>query len=424
MKNALKTIAIAVMLSMLLGSTAMAATGGFDLGGKTITVVAAVDKLEGARNEGRLAEAEALFNCKLEALVLPVDTIVESMVTRLISGDSEYDVWGIDNDNFFDLVGRDALLPINSVLGEAYFDEARKYADPAIKHFTVGGNIYVVSSFETLPNGATSWFAFNKDIIEAEGLPDPYELYENDEWTWDNWRNMMLAATKDFDGDGTSDQWGVQGLAPYAYLVCSNGTNLYVPGPDGRILYNFNSQPVLEAIAFGHQLRYVDGVNSTSGGFEQGTVLFAYQATWQLDGLKTSGMNYGLIPYPKGPSAEGYTMYTGFCGGLGLPANSAEPHAIAAVMDYLFYPEDFEAYLSERNQTMINDYCPDRQSAKIFSEFLPEFNREAWIINYMLISEEVGNAYSAAYRGEKTPAEAMNEVAAAGQAYVDEVLGQ
>lgn len=423
MKNALKTIAIAVMLSMLLGSAALAATGEFDLGGKTITVVAAVDKLEGARNEGKLAEAEALFNCKLESLVLSVDTIVESLVTRLISGDSEYDVWGIDNDNFFDLVGRDALLPINSVLGESYFDEARKYADPAIRHFTVGGNIYVVSSFETLPNGATSWFAFNKDIIEAEGLPDPYELYRNDEWTWENWRNMMIAATKDLDGDGTNDQFGVQGLAPYAYLVCSNGTNLYVPGPDGKMLYNWNSEAVCQAIEFGYQLAYIDGVNS-SGGFDQGTVLFAYQATWQLDGLKTSGMNYGLLPFPKGPKADGYTMYTGFCGGLGLPANSAEPQAIAAVMDYLFLPDDFQSYLSERNWTMINDYAPDRHSAAILAEFLPEFNRTGQILNYSLGSQEVFDAYRAAVRGEKTAAEAMNEVAAQGQAYLDELLGQ
>lgn len=423
MKNALKTIAVAVMLSMVFGSVAMAATGEFDLGGQTITVVAAVDKLEGSRNEGRVAEAEELFNCKLESLVLPVDTIVESMVTRLISGDSEYDVWGIDNDNFFDLVGRDALLPINSVLGDSYFDEARKYADPAIRHFTVGGNIYVASSFETLPNGATTWFAFNKEIVEAEGLPDPYELYEAGEWNWDNFRDMCVRATKDLDGDGTPDQYGTQGLAVWAYIVCSNGTNLFVPGPDGRMLYNWNSEPVLEAIQFGRQLAYVDQVN-TSGGFDQGTVLFAYQATWQLDGLKTSGMNYGLIPFPKGPSADGYTMYTGFCGGLGLPANSAEPQAVAAVMDYLFYPDDFQSYLDERNWTMINDYCLDRQSARIFTEFLPEFNRTGQILNYSLSSQEVFDAYSAAMLGEKTPAEAMNEVAAQGQAYLDEILGQ
>ena len=202
MKNALRIISVAVMLSMLFGSVALAATGGFDLGGKTITVVAAVDKLEGLRKEGRVAEAEQLFNCKLESLVLPVDTIVETMVTRLISGDSEYDVWGIDNDNFFDLVGRDALLPINAVLGDAYFDEARKYAEPAIRHFSVGGNIYVLSSFETLPNGATTWFAFNKDIIEQK-IPDPVRQYEAGEWNWENWRNMMVAATKDLDGDGT-----------------------------------------------------------------------------------------------------------------------------------------------------------------------------------------------------------------------------
>ena len=93
-------------------------------------------------------------------------------------------------------------------------------------------------------------------------------------------------------------------------------------------------------------------------------------------------------------------------------------------MDYLFYPEDFETYLNERNQTMINDYCPDRRSARIFAEFLPEFNKTGQILNYSLTADEVWDAYVAAMQGEKTPAEAMNEVAAQGQAYLDELLGQ
>ena len=73
---------------------------------------------------------------------------------------------------------------------------------------------------------------------------------------------------------------------------------------------------------------------------------------------------------------------------------------------------------------MINDYCPDRRSAAIFAEFLPEFNKTGQILNYSLTADEVWNAYVAAMNGEKTPAEAMNEVAAQGQAYLDELLGQ
>ncbi|NLJ75394.1 MAG: extracellular solute-binding protein [Firmicutes bacterium] len=411
-----------VIMSLLFANVALA--NPVDLGGKTITVTGAIDKLEGVRDEGRLAEAEELFNCKIEMLIVPVDVFNETMVTRLISGDSEYDVWAIDNgDSFFPLVGADALLPVNKVLGEDYYAEARKYARPAVDAFSVAGNTYLISSFETLPNGATTWLAFNKDLFEAEGLPDPYELYRNGEWNWDNFHKIALAATKDLDGDGEPDQFGIENLYTWAYLVASNGSNLFVPDETGKLIYNWNSEAVMAAMSFGRQLASIDRV-TTTGGFSEGSVLMSFQATWQLDGLKDSGMRYGLIPFPKGPHADDHYFYTGFIGTFGLPANSAEPDKIAAVMDYLFMPEDWEGYIKQNYEDLVNSYAPDIESARILTEWLPRYGQKGEILNYPLAAEEVWNAYSSAMQGEKTPAEAMNAVAAQGQAYVDDLLGQ
>lgn len=421
MKN-LRLFAFTLIVSLLFASVAFA--NNIDFGGKTITVAGGVDKLEPYIASGRVAEAEALFNVKLESLVLPVDTFNETAITRLISGDSEYDVWAIDNgDSFYPLLAADALLPINEALGESYFDNPRKYANPAVKAFSAGGNVYVLSSFEILPNGATTWLVFNKDLLEAEGLDDPYELYFSGEWNWENFRRLAVAATKDLDGDGEADQFGTQGLVTWAYVVSSNGANLYVPDEAGRLIYNWNNEAVLEAMSFGRQLASIDRVNST-GGFMEGEALMAFQATWQLDGLVDSDVRYGLIPFPKGPHAENYSMYTGFIGGLGLPMNSAEPENIAAVMDFLFQPENWESYAEQRYQELINTYCPDLQSARIFTEFLPIYGSAGEILNYPLAATEVFEAYSSAMQGEQTPAQAMNAVEAIGQAYVDDLLGQ
>ena len=32
---------------------------------------------------------------------------------------------------------------------------------------------------------------YDQDVIDAEGLDDPYELYQNNEWNWDKWYDMM-----------------------------------------------------------------------------------------------------------------------------------------------------------------------------------------------------------------------------------------
>jgi len=416
-----QVLTVLLVVGLLFGSVVSANT--IDLGGKTITIVGGVDKLESQRKSGLVAEAEALFNVKIETLVVPADQAVETMVTRLISGDAEYDVWAIDNgDTFYPLLASDALLPLNDALGEDYFEMPKKYATPAIDAFSVGNNIYVLSSFEILPNGATTWLVFNKDLIEAEGLPSPYDLYFDGEWNWENFHKLTVAATKDLDGDGEADQFGTQGLTTWAYIVSSNGANFFVPNEEGRLIYNWNDEAILEAMAFGRQLASIDRVNSSSG-FNEGQTLFAFQATWQLDGLLESDLNWGLIPFPLGPSAEDYSMYTGFIGGLGLPMNSAQPKEIAAIMDFLFAPANWETYAEERYAELVNVYCPDIQSARIFTEFLPRYGAAGSILNYPLNAEEVWNAYSSAMQGEKTPAEAMNSVAAVGQAYVDDLLG-
>ena len=94
-----------------------------DFGGRTITFVGSVDKIEQQRNSGLVAQAEELFNCKLEVLTVPATESVELMVTRLISGDSEWDVWAIDNgDTFYPLIASDALLPLNDILGDEYYE--------------------------------------------------------------------------------------------------------------------------------------------------------------------------------------------------------------------------------------------------------------------------------------------------------------
>ena len=121
----------------------------------------------------------------------------------------------------------------------------RKYANPAVDAFSIGDKVYVLGSFEILPNGATTWFVFNKDIIEAEGLADPYELYFNGEWNWDNFREMAIALPRTLMATARPDQYGMENLYTWAYLVASNGVNFFVPNEEGRLIYNWNDEGVL-----------------------------------------------------------------------------------------------------------------------------------------------------------------------------------
>ena len=59
---------------------------------------------------------------------------------------------------------------------------------------------------QALPSsGQVGVIYYNKDLFDEAGLP-----YPSDDWSWDDLARMAKALTKDFDGDGVIDQYGVQ----------------------------------------------------------------------------------------------------------------------------------------------------------------------------------------------------------------------
>ena len=400
---------------------------GYDFGGKTVTFVGWVDNLEGVENSGKLAEAEALFNVKIERVIVPQDDYQAQLTARLMSGDSEYDVWRMTQDQswFFSMAGQEQLLPVSELFGTEYYGEAWDVARAGIEAFSIGDKYYAVADFPNLVDAGTAyWCLFNKDIIEEAGLPDPYDLYFAGEWTWDAMREIALATTVDFNEDGVIDQWGIANMYEWAFLTCTNGDNIFVEGEDGKIKYNWNSEKIMDGLAFGHQLRFVDQVvTSGFGPFEDGNAAIGFGEGWRVEFVANAGkVNYGILPLPKGPHGDN-TLYTGWLETWVLPSNSAQPEALVALVDFLFRSEN----VSESNQAVIESriskWAPDIKGARVIQETLEKYSQDGVIFQFALTAPEVFEAYSEVIRGEKTPAEAMNAVSSIGQTYINDIMG-
>lgn len=430
MKAVRKSLIIALVLVLGL-STLPVLAQQYDLGGKTVTFVGWVDNLEGPEKDGRVAEAEKLFNCKIERIILDQDNYQESLMARLISGDSEYDVWRMASQPpwFLSLAAQDALLSITKTIGdEEYYAEALDVAAAALETFSLGEDKYAVAAFPSFADAGASYFTiFNKDIIEAAGLPDLYDEYLAGNWTWDLLREVALATTIDFDNDGTIDQWGIANMYIWAFLTISNGDNIYVLDENGRYKYNWNSEKIIQGLEFGAQLRNVDKVLALGQGmapFEQGNAAIGFGEGWRISGFAESGkINYGILPLPKGPQGKN-TLYTGWFETYVLPSNVAQPKAMVALVDFLQRSEDIVAETEGWVEKRVAEWAPDAKGAQILAQVLTDYAKEGEYLNWALVSSEViTEGYNKVVLGEKTGAEAMNAVAAAGQAYVDEVLG-
>src|SRR5690554_1759655 len=140
-----------LVLVLVLGLVAVPAFAQeYDFGGKTVTFTGWVNNLEGVEASGRLAEAEELFNVKLEHVILDQDNYQESLMARLISGDSEYDVWRMASQPswFLSLAAQDALLSITQTVGdEEYYGDALEVAAASLETFSLGNDRYAVAEF-------------------------------------------------------------------------------------------------------------------------------------------------------------------------------------------------------------------------------------------------------------------------------------
>ena len=168
------------------------------------------------------------------------------------------------------------IRPLDDLIDQSAIDQlwttlAKVYRYDGTTAGTGEGSLYA------LPKDLSCFaFAYNKDLFDEAGLdyPDPNKPY-----TYDEFLKVCQALTKDKDGDGETDQWGVAcanawGMDPFFY---SNGARML--SEDYKTVNVANNPKLKEALQFYTDLTTKYGVTPT---VEQDTALGGYQR-W-LDG--------------------------------------------------------------------------------------------------------------------------------------------
>ncbi len=176
------------------------------------------------------------------------DGYFEKLSTKIASDDSPdivtYDAFlypGTVSKGMFEAL--DDYIDYNSPLWEGMADIIDSYA--------YKGKHYYYPHRTT-----TSWsLNYSKKTIEENNLPDPYELYKNGEWTWNEWRDMMIQfcnLSENNVGIYTTDY----SLLPF---IATTGTVLVDVKSDGTITNNMFDPNVTRAMGF-YETLYRDGV--------------------------------------------------------------------------------------------------------------------------------------------------------------------
>lgn len=144
----------------------------------------------------------------------------------------------------------------------------------------------------------------NKTILAEEGIAVPEA-----DWTWEDFYNICNAITKDKDGDGIADRFGVCNYT-WKEAMVSNGVNIF---DENGTVVNLNSDNSVDAVSFIERLENINnGYTVTSNDFDLGNVAFQplifsqYRAykPYPLRVKKYSNFEWDCITMPAGPNGK------------------------------------------------------------------------------------------------------------------------
>lgn len=257
-------------------------------------------------------EVEDKYNVEIQFVNLTYTGIQESINTSILAGQPDCDIYEVDLSfgigaalngyatNLEDILPEDSDIRNDQMV----FSQVDIGLDEGIYLFQSNSAEMVLAN--------TYMLAYNKQMLDEAGLEDPNALYEKGEWTWDKWREYMLALTQDTDGDGVIDVYGYGSRWDFLVynLLMSNGTSIASSDTE-----NLSSPEVTEVLDFIYNMYNVDHVanpwNSEDFDYNQncymdGRVAFWIDAAWISSANEDANLEFDVVwcPWPIGPSGD------------------------------------------------------------------------------------------------------------------------
>lgn len=414
--------------------------GEVDLGGATVTLIGINLETRSSWEWGafwetfdqRKLEAEELFNCKVE--FIHGSGYGDIVRNRIMAGESTHDIIinrAARDIGYYGLVQDGLLLPVSDLLPEEYFEDLGNADKGAVMKLSFRGKIYGFGTmFGDINNSMQIW-AYNKTMLEREGQPDPFQLWKEGNWTWEEFEKIAKAVTRDTDGDGVVDQWGAYDLAgDSAGLLRNlawNGVEISKVDENGNRVFDLDSKVAIDTINMlinGRSAGYM-AVGVSGADFVAGNIAFSGAHIMGHRFAKQSLQDeWALVAPPRMPNVSRPQYWTFAWRTNFLPANAADPLGLVAVWSYLVRPDDA---LNDEHLTQLFDSAlpPNQESFEAYMAAVEEFEGEGdHFEGTALWNDIVRPALDSIIQGEKGAAAAMAEIKPQAQAFLDDLFGQ
>lgn len=228
----------------------------------------------------------------------------DDLATKVLSDNVPDMFWYEQNMTFPCNVVQGMFQPVDDIVD---FDSAL-WSDvkEAAEDYTINGKHYVAPvKFEI-----QSVLTYDTQVIEANGLEDPYQLYLEGKWDWNTFEELMQEWVA--LGDEENIHYGVNGWL-HAHIFHSTGKSLVeYDETTQQYVSNVNDADLERAANFLYDLTkdnlyYGDWIGQASDCFKK-NILFYAMGTWASSDTHTpaDGESWMCVPIPKDPNSDVY----------------------------------------------------------------------------------------------------------------------
>ncbi|WP_158453658.1 ABC transporter substrate-binding protein [Paenibacillus beijingensis] len=279
------------------------------------------DTPEGALTLARWRELEKKYNVKIVYEKVPWGEPLNMVTNAALSGESVGDIVALDLYFAIPAINQGLFMPVDDFFN---FDDP-KWPKGMKDYGKVNDKMYGFTS----NNNTASGLYYNKTLFEREGLPDPHDLIAQDKWNWDTFLDIAKKATKDTDGDGVIDQYGITSVAGNLMrMIIHSNSGSIIEKKDNKYVLSTDNPNTLEGLHFYSDLFNVHKVvapnkhenfedyNDSQTLFSSGKAAMVTGELWEGSQRTTMTDEQGFVYFPKGPkrttwqgSIENYVQF-------------------------------------------------------------------------------------------------------------------
>lgn len=339
---------------------------------------------------------------------------MKQLVTAFSAG-AQPDVMLLNHRRVAQFAAQGGLEPLGAYLDKSTVLHAGDLYSQALAAYAWDGKTWCI------PQNVSSLVVYyNRGLFDAAGVAHPAAG-----WTWTDFVQTARALTKDLDGDGTTDQYGVgveAGLMRLAPFVWQNGGELLDDAANPTRLA-LDSQESLAALQWFVGLQVKEHVVPAAAAeqaedsetrFMRGSLGMFLNSRRVVTTFRTiAGLDWDVAPLPQGAQAATILHSDGYC----LSARAKDKEAAWTFIEFANAAEG-QTIMAGTGRTVPSLVAvaesaafldPNQRPAhsQIFLDVIPSLRHMPNLPRWTSIEETANNEIERAFYGQATVAEAV-----------------